>query len=476
MNVRNRPAISIGRSEAEFAEILYIIEKNKPATVTMQILVVDDEQNIRKTLGILLETEGHSVLAVSNAQDAVSAVGQTSFDLAFVDLRLGVDSGMELIAQLRTAQPWLKIVIITAFASIETAVEAMKRGATDYLPKPFAPAQIQLILERVGELRRLEQKIESLKSTLEQLHPEVEFATGHAEMQQALSMAREAAASDVTVLLAGESGTGKSLLARMIAKWSTRADMPFNTVSCPAIPAHLLESELFGHKRGAFTGAVKDATGRVAASEGGTLFLDEIGDLPLELQPKLLRFLQDREYERVGDPVTRKANVRAIVATSIDLRKAVETGKFRQELFYRMNVFEISIPPLRERRDDIAGLASHFLDFFSAQNHRKIGEFSAEAINALRAHDWPGNVRELRNVVERAVILCHESLIQIDHLPAVFRGKQTPPSIGEAIPISTVEEAHIRAVLSKAKSLEEASRILGIDTATLWRRRKEYNI
>lgn len=442
----------------------------------MQIIIVDDEQNIRRTLGILLETEGHAVTAVSNSQDAVSAVSQTSFDLAFVDLRLGVESGMELIALLRNAQPWLKIVIITAYASIDTAVEAMKRGATDYVPKPFTPAQIQLILQRVGELRRLEQKIESLQSTLEQLHPEIELETSDAGMRHALSMAREAAASDVTVLLVGESGTGKSLVARMIAKWSARADKPFNTVSCPAIPSHLLESELFGHKRGAFTGAVKDAAGRVAASEGGTLFLDEIGDLPLELQPKLLRFLQDHEYEKVGDPNTRKANVRIIAATSIELAHAVNAGRFRQELYYRMNVFEISIPPLRERKSDIVGLANHFLGFFSAQNHRKISDFSSEALAALRAHDWPGNVRELRNVLERAVILCHDTSVLLEHLPASFRDKQKPVAIGEAIPISAVEEAHIRGVLAKAKSLEEASRILGIDTATLWRRRKEYDI
>jgi NtrC-family two-component system response regulator AlgB len=442
----------------------------------MNTLIVDDEQNIRKTLGILLETEGHAVTAVSNAQDAVTVVSQTSFDLAFVDLRLGVDSGMELIVRLHNDQPWLKIVIITAYASIETAVEAMKRGATDYVPKPFTPAQIKLILQRVGEVRRLEQKIESLQSTLERLHPEIELATGDAEMQRALSMAREAAGSDVTVLLTGESGTGKSLVARMIAEWSARADKPFNTVSCPAIPAHLLESELFGHKRGAFTGAIRDATGRVAASEGGTLFLDEVGDLPIELQPKLLRFIQDHEFERVGDPVTRKADVRVIAATSVNLQTAVEIGTFRQELYYRMNVFEITIPPLRKRKEDIRAMANHFLNFFSVQNHRKIAGFSSESLEALRAHNWPGNVRELRNVIERAVILCHGQTIEMDHLPESFKSVRRAVNIGEAIPITAVEEAHIRSVLAKTKSLEEAAKILGIDTATLWRRRKDYNI
>jgi NtrC-family two-component system response regulator AlgB len=442
----------------------------------MNILIVDDEQNIRKTLTILLETEGHSVSAVSNVHDAVSETARSSFDLAFVDLRLGVDSGMELIAQLHSVQPWLKIVIITAYASIDTAIEAMKRGAADYVPKPFTPAQIQVILQRVSELRKLEQKVQVLQATLEQLHPEVELATSHAGMQHALNLAREAAASNVTVLLRGESGTGKSLLARMIGKWSERADRPFNTISCPAISPHLLESELFGHKRGSFTGAIKDSAGRIAATEGGTLFMDEIGDLPLELQPKLLRFLQDHEYERIGETGTRKADVRIIAATSVDLLEAVHAGKFRQELYYRMNVFEITLPPLRERKTDIRKMAEHFLGFFAAQNHRKISGFADEALDVLVNHDWPGNVRELRNVVERAVILCHGQTILVEHFPASFKPGKKSVEIGELIPISSIEEAHIRSVLAKAKSLEDAARILGIDTATLWRRRKDYNI
>ncbi len=442
----------------------------------MQILIVDDEQNIRKTLTILLETEEHSVSAVSNVIDALAETSRTSFDLAFVDLRLGVDSGMELIVKLRAAQPWMKIVIITAYASIETAVEAMKRGAADYVPKPFTPAQIQVILHRVRELRNLEQKVEALQSTLDQLHPEIELATAHAGMQQALNLAREAARSNITVLLRGESGTGKSLIARMIGKWSDRADKPFNTISCPAIPTHLLESELFGHKRGSFTGAIKDAQGRVAASEGGTLFMDEIADLPLSLQPKLLRFLQDHEYERIGEAETRKADVRIIAATSIDLEEAVSAGTFRQELYYRMNVFEITLPPLRERRDDIVKMAEHFLSFFSAQNHRKIVGFADDALLALENHDWTGNVRELRNITERAVILCHGSTVLLEHLPEKLRESKRGAEIGGMIPISAVEEAHIRSVLAKTKSLEDAARILGIDSATLWRRRKEYNI
>ena len=444
--------------------------------VVMHTLIVDDELTIRKTLGILLETEGHSVVAVSNVDDAVAESVQAAFDLAFVDLRLGVDSGLDLIPKLLAVQPWLKIVVITAYASIDSAVEAMKRGATDYIPKPFTPAQIQIVLGRVSEFRRLEQKVETLQQSLNQLHPEVELTTVHAGMQQSLNLAKEAAAANVTVLIRGESGTGKSLLARLIHNWSPRHDRPFGVVSCPSLPGELLESELFGHKKGAFTGAVKDSAGRVAASEGGTLFLDEIGDLPLPLQPKLLRFLQDHEYERIGETMTRKADVRIVAATSVNLQEAVAAGRFRQELYYRLNAFEITLPPLRERREDIPLLAEHFLTFLAAQNHRKCTAFSDEALQILQSHDWPGNVRELRNVIERAVILCHGPAVATDHLPPNLTPVANGIKIGDLVPIEKIEEAHIRRVLAKAKSLEEAAQILGIDTATLWRRRKQYDI
>jgi two-component system, NtrC family, response regulator AlgB len=442
----------------------------------MRTLIVDDELTIRKTLGILLETEGHSVVAVSNVDDAVAESGNAAFDLAFVDLRLVVDSGLDLIPKLLVAQPWLKVVVITAYASIDSAVEAMKRGAADYIPKPFTPAQIQIVLSRVSEFRKLEQKVETLQQTLNQLHPEVELTTVHAGMQQSLNLAREAAATNVTVLIRGESGTGKSLLARLIHQWSPRQDRPFGVVSCPSLPGELLESELFGHKKGAFTGAVKDATGRIAACEGGTLFLDEIGDLPLPLQPKLLRFLQDHEYERIGEAITRKADVRILAATSIQLHDAVQAGRFRQELYYRLNAFEITLPPLRERRDDIPVLAEHFLTFLAAQNHRECTGFSDGALQVLQSHDWPGNVRELRNVIERAVILCHGLQVGTEHLPPNLVPVSNGIKIGDLVPIEKIEEAHIRRVLAKAKSLEEAAQILGIDTATLWRRRKQYEI
>ncbi len=450
---------------------------NEPAAnASLQILIVDDEVNIRKTLSVCLETEGHRVVAVSNAPDAVAEAARRNFEAAFVDIRLGAASGLDLIPQLRAITPGLKIIVITAYASIDTAVEAMRRGASDYIPKPFTPSQVSLAVRKIAEVCLLEQKIASLTEDLERVNPELDFSTGSPAMQHAVSMARQVATAEAAVLLRGESGTGKTVLARMIHGWSRRAGKPFGNISCPSIPAQLLESELFGHVRGAFTGAVQDSPGRIAASEGGTLFLDEIGDLPLSLQPKLLRFLQDHEYERIGDRVTRRADVRVIAATNMDLEKAAGDGRFREDLFYRLNVIQIEIPPLRDRQDDIAPLAERLLQFFSRANHRSFLGFTAEALQAMRNYPWPGNIRELRNVVERAAILCPAERIGVEHLPETMLPREVIPQIGGLVSLEEIEELHIRRVLAATKSLQEAADVLGIDQATLWRRRKQYGI
>ena len=442
----------------------------------LNILIVDDEANIRKTLSVCLETEGHKVIAVSNFQDAVAEASRRSFEVAFVDLRLGTANGLDLIPKLLAITPWLKIIVITAFASIDTAVEAMRRGATDYIAKPFTPVQVKLAVQKVAEVSVLEQKIAALKEDIGRSNPEIDFSTNSPAMQHTLNLARQAATPDVTILLRGESGTGKTVLARMIHVWSKRASKPFGNVSCPSIPTELLESELFGHVKGAFTGAVNDSPGRIAACEGGTLLLDEIGDMPLSLQPKLLRFMQDHEYERLGARMTCKANVRVIAATNIDLEKAVRDGRFREDLFYRLNVIQIEIPPLRERQDDVAPLAKRLLQFYGHTNHRHFLGFTEEAVHALKNYTWPGNIRELRNMVERAAIICSTDRIGVEHLPENVLPRESIPQIGDLVNLEKIEELHIRRVLAATKSLQEAADILGIDQATLWRRRKQYGI
>ena len=447
-----------------------------PTGAPVNILVVDDESNIRKTLAICLEAEGHHVTAVGNFQDAVAEASRRTFHLAFVDLRLGTASGLDLIPVLLSGSPWMKIVVITAYASIDTAVEAMRRGATDYIPKPFTPAQVLLAVRKVEEVRTLEQKVAALREDLERTAPEVRFSSESPAMQRAMEVARQVAPTDAAVLLRGESGTGKTVLARAIHGWSRRSGKPFGVVSCPSLPAELLESELFGHVKGAFTGAVRDNPGRIAACEGGTLFLDEIGDLPLSLQPKLLRFLQDQEYERLGDPSTRKADVRVITATNRDLEGEVKAGRFREDLFYRLNVIQIEIPPLRERPQDFEALATQLLAFYGRIHHRSFAGFTEEAMQTMKRHAWPGNLRELRNVIERASILCRSDRIGVEYLPGAFSRAEAAPAAGNLASLEKIEEEHIRRVLASAKSLQEAAEVLGIDQATLWRRRKQYGM
>ena len=437
---------------------------------------MDDEINIRKTLSVCLETEGHKVIAVSNFQDALAESSRRSFELAFVDLRLGTADGLDLIPALLATTPWLKIIVITAYASIDTAVEAMRRGATDYIPKPFTPAQVKLAVHKVFEMRALEQKVAALQEDLGRLNPEADFSSASVAMERAINLARQVAPTEATVLIRGESGTGKTVLARSVHSWSKRANRPIGIVSCPSFSSELLESELFGHIKGAFTGAIRDNPGRIAACEGGTLFLDEIGDLPMPLQPKLLRFVQDREYERVGDYTTRKADVRIIAATSVNLEKAAKEGRFREDLFYRLNVVQIEIPPLRERPDDVIALAKRLLVFWSRNNHRSFVGFTEEALQALRRHRWPGNVRELSNVVERAAIFCKTNHVGIECLPSNFFSDMTTPNVGDRVSLEKIEEEHIRRILATTKSLQEAADLLGMDQATLWRRRKKYGI
>ncbi|NTW82338.1 MAG: sigma-54-dependent Fis family transcriptional regulator [Chlorobiaceae bacterium] len=442
----------------------------------MQVLVVDDEMNIRKTLALFMESRGHKVTTANSSRSALDEIAHNRYDLAFVDIRLGTESGLDLVKVFTNTCPSMKVIVITAYASIDTAVEAMKRGASDYLAKPFTPAQLEMVIDRLAAMCEMEKRIAFLQDTLDNINPEVTFVSRDAAMQKTIELAKQVASSEAVVMLRGPSGTGKSALARSIHQWSKRSLKPFSIISCPSLSHELLESELFGHVKGAFTGALRDNPGRIAACEGGTLFLDEIGDIPLSIQPKMLRFIQEREYERVGDHLTRKADVRIIAATNNDLEKALDEGRFREDLYYRLNVVQIFLPPLAERKRDIPELAEKTLAGFNAQYHKSIHAFSNEVISMFQEYSWPGNIRELRNVIERAVILCENNIIGEELLPDSISAKSSPVRIGDMVTLESIEEMHIRRVLESTKSLQEAAGVLGIDQATLWRKRKQFGI
>lgn len=443
----------------------------------MRILIIDDEAPIRKTTRMAVETAGHAGVEAQGAARALKALEEETFDAAFLDLRLGADDGLELLAKLLARDPDLPVVMFTAYANIATAVEAMRRGAFDFIPKPFTPDQIRGVLAKIEKNRALERRVRSLESELAAEAPPLELESEDPAVQSVMQVAFKAAATPVTILLLGPSGTGKSVLAREIHRRSAQREGPFITVSCPSLSKELLEGELFGHVRGSFTGAVTDAAGKVAAAEGGTLFLDEIGELPLEIQPKLLRLLQEREYERVGEARSRRANVRVIAATNRNLAAEVQSGQFREDLFYRLNVISVALPPLRERPGDLSRFAEAYRRFFASRLGKKVLGFSPAVSDAFAGYPWPGNLRELRNVVERAVILAGGPVIDLPDLPEEFGvGRGPAAAVGMRVTLADLEAEHIRRILAGSRSIEEAARILGIDPATLYRKRQKLKL
>ncbi|HEX4620528.1 MAG TPA: sigma-54 dependent transcriptional regulator [Myxococcaceae bacterium] len=446
----------------------------KPVGQPLRVLIVDDEKNIRTTLAMCLEGLGCVPQEVSTAKAALEQAEGGHFDLAFVDLRLGTESGLDLIPELLLRRPAMDIVVVTAFATIDTAVEAIRRGARDYLPKPFTPAQIRYLVERVRERHRLAQQVFNLRARLTETAPEVDLETHSARMKEALDLVSRAAVADAPVLFRGESGTGKGVLARALHGMSPRKDGPFVTVNCPTLSEDLLASELFGHARGSFTGAVRDQAGRVEMADGGTLFLDEIAELSPALQAKLLRFLQDKQFERLGENLTRRSDVRVLAATNRDLDADVAEGRFRKDLLYRLNVVVVHLPPLRERREDILPLAREFLAFFARASKRAVPQLSPEAERLLAAYDWPGNVRELRNALERALIVSPGIVLAAGAFALAKSPEKGAAELGGDVTLDALEREHIERVLARAPSEKDAARILGIDASTLYRKRKRY--
>ena len=439
-----------------------------------RVLIVDDEKNIRTTLGVCLESLGCQVSQASTSEAALEALRHTPFDLAFLDLRLGQESGLDLLPRLLSERPGLDVVMITAYATFDTAVEAVKRGAADYVPKPFTPSQIRLLVERLALRRAEAARVGDLESRLGEAAPEVSLDTASPRMRAVLEVVQRVATSDVAVLLRGENGTGKGVLARTLHAVSGRRARPFVVINCPTLTDELLASELFGHAKGAFTGAVRDQPGRVEAAEGGTVFLDEIGEISPALQAKLLRFLQEKVFERVGETRTRTADVRIVAATNRDLEAEVKAGRFREDLLYRLNVVEVTVPPLRERPEDVLPLARRFLAFFGHMARQPVAELSPAAERALAAYPWPGNVRELRNVVERATILSPARVLDLESLPERLREQVSAvPVLGGDFTLEEIEQEHLLRVLARAPTLDEAARVLGIDASTLWRKRKK---
>jgi NtrC-family two-component system response regulator AlgB len=442
-----------------------------------RILVVDDDAHIVRTLEIMLQGDGHEVLSAKSGEEALDRLERQSVDVALVDLQLPGMSGTDLLRHLRDAHRDVQAVIITAHGSIETAVEAMKEGAFDYLTKPFSPDQVRHRLQQIERVARLQSEVAGLRRRVGDLPFKSDFATQNPPTLHLLEVARDVATSDATVLVTGESGTGKTLLARLIHARSARSGGPFVVVDCTSFQESLLESELFGHKRGAFTGAVSDKVGKVETAQGGTLFLDEIGEVPLHLQGKLLRLVEDRTFERLGDPAPRQVDARIIAATNRDLQEMVRERLFREDLFYRLSVVELCLPALRNRTEDVLLLAGEFISSFGKAHNRKVTGWDEEGERALVTYSWPGNVRELAHAIERAVLLAPGRIIRLEHLPERLKEKSAASGASDDhLTLAELEERHIRRALALNLSQDETARRLGIDPSTLWRKRKKYGL
>jgi NtrC-family two-component system response regulator AlgB len=445
------------------------------------VLILDDDPGVRQSIRLCLEVDGARVLGVGTSSGALEALERGRFDVVFLDLWLKAESGLAVLPEILRRQPGVPVIVITAYASYESAVEAMKLGAVDYLPKPFTPEQVRNASRRAVSETLLKRQLSELRERIDESEGELIFDTRDAAYNGFLQTIQRVAASDSVVLLRGESGTGKNVIARWMRDCSRRAQRPFVTVHCPMLSSELMSSTLFGHCRGAFTGAVADAVGKVEEAEGGTLFLDEVGELSADAQARLLRFLNDRTYERLGEAKERQADVRIIAATNRSLEDEVKSGRFREDLFFRLNVITLTIPPLRDRPQDIVPLATHYLRFFERRQGRRQLAFSPRCEAAVLGYSWPGNFRELRNAVERATILAPNAVIEPQDMGLAAPPPDTAPRssavvLGSEVSLEDIEREHIARVVSRSPSFEAAAKILGIDATTLQRKRKRYGL
>ena len=441
-----------------------------------RILVVDDEANARTALAEILRDEGYAVEAAGDAFKALGKVAEFAPELVLTDLKMPGMDGLALLARLRESDPDLPVVVMTAFGEVESAVRAMRSGARDYLAKPVNVGELSVVIARELEQRRMRQEAGLLRARLSEKYSFDNIIGNAAPMQEIFKTVSQIASSRASVLVTGESGTGKELIAAAIHERSPRAKGPFVKLHCAALAESLLESELFGHERGSFTGAIARRDGRFSQANHGTLFLDEIGEIAPSVQVKLLRFLQEREFERVGGNETISVDVRVIAATNRDLKQMVAEGKFREDLYYRLNVINLEMPTLRDRPSDVPLLASHFLHRYAKENGKQVRAFTAEALECMAGYTWPGNVRELENVVERAVVLAQSAEITLADLPAQFAPAKARP--GLQIPGATMDEieryAIIKTLESTGGSTSEAGKILNISVRKIQYKLHEY--
>ncbi|MBC7690673.1 MAG: sigma-54-dependent Fis family transcriptional regulator [Methylotenera sp.] len=476
----------------------------------MKFLVVDDEAAIRETVAEALQALNHEIEIADSAEMAITLMRRNLPDVLLTDMRMSGMNGIELLTKTREHFPTVTTVVMTAQGTIETAISAMKKGAYDYFLKPFTFDQLEHLTQKIDKMRGLRAENIKLKTHIELLTTPPIIASRNPRMKKTIEIAEKVAVSDSTILITGESGTGKTLLAKLIHDHSPRNVGPFGVVNCATLSENLLESELFGHVRGSFTGAIKDKMGRLQAAESGTVFLDEIGEISPNLQTKLLRFLQDREFEKVGDTKTVKVDVRIIAATNKDLEREVHEGRFREDLYFRLNVIELQMPSLRQRPEDIPELVDRLL----AQSFASIGKeprpLNEQARQAVGTYGWPGNIRELKNALERAAILCGVDEVTTEDLPdrvsershlTLVPSPQSMPgltmeqqmqaapiqpsnhaieagfaNVASGVSLDDLEKEHIKKILGTTQTLEEAAGVLGINLSTLWRKRKQYGI